>query len=157
MLPHRTEPGIYTLILLLPQAGQIKVGSLGVMDFAQGCYSYTGSARGVGGLKRIDRHIQVSKGIKKTRRWHIDYLLPHASFLDVFITKTTLNLECCIADAIGKRLVSVPGFGCTDCRCMSHLHYSGDMQEMRESVASAHLAAGSKGGLPGSFRRSEMD
>jgi len=141
MPPQRNEPGIYTLILSLPQAGQITVGSLGVIDFAQGYYSYTGSARGPGGLKRVDRHILVSEGIKKTRRWHIDYLLPSASFLDVSITKTTLNLECCIAEAIGKRLVPVPGFGCTDCRCISHLHYSGDLQKMREAVAFAHLAA----------------
>ena len=67
---------------------QIKVGSLGVMDFASGFYSYTGSARGSGGLKRVDRHILVSEGIKTTRRWHIDYLLPHTSFQEVFISKT---------------------------------------------------------------------
>lgn len=141
MQPQKNEPGIYTLILSLPQAGQIKVGSLGVMDFAGGFYSYTGSARGFGGLKRVDRHIQVLEGIKTTRRWHIDYLLPHTSFLEVFISKTRLDLECCIAKAIGKRLMPIPGFGCTDCRCMSHLHYSPYHGEMREAVASAHGAA----------------
>ena len=141
MQPQRNEPGIYTLILSLPLAGQIKVGSLGVMDFARGFYSYTGSARGSGGLKRVDRHILVSKGIKTTRRWHIDYLLPHTSFLEVFISKTCLDLECCIAKAIGKRLMPVPGFGCTDCRCISHLHYSPGLGEMREAVASAHDSA----------------
>ena len=140
MQPQRNEQGIYTLILSLPQAGQIKVGSLGVMDFASGFYSYTGSARGAGGLKRVDRHILVSKGIKTTRHWHIDYLLPHTSFLEVFISKTCLDLECCIAKAIGKRLMPVPGFGCTDCRCISHLHYSTSLGEMREAVASAHDA-----------------
>lgn len=111
------------------------------MDFAAGFYSYTGSARGPGGLKRIDRHILVSEGIKTTRRWHIDYLLPHAGFLEAFITKTTLDLECSIAEAIGKRLLPVPGFGCTDCRCMSHLHYSLHSGEMQEAVALAHSAA----------------
>jgi Uri superfamily endonuclease len=140
MQPQRNEPGIYTLILSLPQAGQIKVGSLGVIDFARGFYSYTGSARGAGGLKRIDRHILVSKGIKTTRRWHIDYLLPHAIFLEVFITKTTLDLECRIATAIGKRLLSVPLFGCTDCRCLSHLHYAQDLEEMLEAAALAHFS-----------------
>jgi len=141
MQPQKNEPGIYTLILSLPQAGQIKVGSLGVMDFARGFYSYTGSARGSGGLKRIDRHILVLEGIKTTRRWHIDYLLPHARFLEVFISKTTLDLECRIAKAMGKRLVPVPGFGCTDCRCKGHLHYSLDLGEMREVAAFAHFAA----------------
>jgi Uri superfamily endonuclease len=141
MHPQKNEQGIYTLILSLQDAGQIKVGSLGVMDFARGFYSYTGSARGPGGLKRIDRHIQVSEGIKTTRRWHIDYLLPHASILEVFITKTTLDLECRIANAIGKRLLPVPGFGCTDCRCISHLHYSQGLGVMREAVVSAHPEA----------------
>jgi endonuclease-3 len=111
------------------------------MDFARGFYSYTGSARGPGGLKRVDRHIQVLEGIKTTRRWHIDYLLPHAGFQGVFITKTTLDLECRIAEAIGKRLAHVPGFGCTDCRCISHLHYAQDLGEMRYAAAFAHCAA----------------
>ena len=140
MQPQINEPGIYTLILSLPQAGQIKVGSLGVIDFARGFYSYTGSARGTGGLKRIDRHIMVLEGIKTTRRWHIDYILPHAIFLEVFITKTTLDLECRIATAIGKRLLSVPLFGCTDCRCLSHLHYAQDLEEMLEAAALAHFS-----------------
>jgi Uri superfamily endonuclease len=140
MQPQRNEPGIYTLILSLPQAEQIKVGSLGVIDFVSGFYSYTGSARGPGGLKRVDRHIQVLEGIKTTRRWHIDYLLPHTHLEEVFITKTTRDLECSIAKAIGKRLMAVPRFGCTDCRCQSHLHYALDSQEMRAAAAAAHHA-----------------
>lgn len=141
MPPQRNEPGIYTIILSMPEERQIKVGSLGVMDFAGGFYSYTGSARGFGGLKRVDRHIQVSEGIRTTRRWHIDYLLPHASFQEVFVTKTSLDLECRIATSIGKRLMPMPGFGCTDCRCISHLYYSKDPAEMREAAAFAHSAA----------------
>ncbi len=140
MQPQRNEPGIYSLILFLPQARQIEVGSLDVIDFVSGFYSYTGSARGPGGLKRVDRHIQVLEGIKTTRRWHIDYLLPHTSLVEVFITKTTQDLECSIAKAIGKRLMAVPRFGCTDCRCQSHLHYALDPQEMRAVAAAAHHA-----------------
>jgi Uri superfamily endonuclease len=141
MQPQRNEPGIYTLILSLSQAEQIKVGSLGVIDFAGGFYSYTGSARGPGGLKRVDRHILVLEGIKTTRRWHIDYLLPHTSLEEVFITKTSLDLECSIAKAMGKQLMAVPRFGCTDCRCPSHLHYSLELQNMRDAAAAAHRAA----------------
>lgn len=141
MQPQRNEPGIYTLVLSLPQAGQIKVGSLGVIDFAAGFYSYTGSARGPGGLKRVDRHIQVLKGIKTSRRWHIDYLLPYTNLVEVFITKTTLDLECSIAKAIGKRLMAVPRFGCTDCRCYSHLHYAIELKEMQDATVTAHRAA----------------
>jgi Uri superfamily endonuclease len=141
MKPHVNEIGIYTLILSLPRAERIKVGSLGVINFSEGFYSYTGSARGFGGLKRIDRHILVSKGIKTARHWHIDYLLPCALFQEAFITKTDQDLECRIAKAIGERLMPVPNFGCTDCRCISHLHYAQDLGEMREAAAFAHYAA----------------
>jgi Uri superfamily endonuclease len=140
MQPQRNEPGIYTLILSLSQAEQIKVGSLGVINFAGGFYSYTGSARGPGGLKRVDRHILVMEGIKKIQRWHIDYLLPHTSLMEVFITKTTQDLECSIANALGKQLLPVPRFGCTDCRCQSHLHYSQELHKMRDATAAAHRA-----------------
>ncbi len=132
------EPGIYTIILSLGKAQEIEVGSLGVIAFASGYYAYTGSARGSGGCKRVDRHIQVMQGIKSTRKWHIDYLLPRAQFQEVFITKTSRNLECRIAEKIAERLVPVKGFGCTDCRCISHLHYSGDLQTMQEAVRLAH-------------------
>ncbi len=140
MQPQRNEPGIYSLILSLPHARQINVGSLGIIDFAAGFYSYTGSARGPGGLKRLDRHILVLEGIKRTRRWHIDYLLPQTSLVEVFITKTNQDLECSIARAMGKRLMAVPRFGCTDCRCPSHLHYALDLQEVRAAAAAAHRA-----------------
>ena len=141
MQPERDGKGIYTIIIFLPQARRIMVGSLGAMDFSRGYYSYTGSARGPGGLKRVDRHIQVSQGIKKTRRWHIDYLLPHCSFVEAIITRTEVDLECKIAQAIEERLEPQPRFGCSDCRCNSHLHYSESLQEMREVVALAHAAA----------------
>lgn len=141
MQPLGNGPGIYTLIIRLPKAEQISVGSLGPIDFPKGYYSYTGSARGPGGLRRVERHIRIIEGSKKTRRWHIDYLLPHCRFQDAIITRTVLDLECRIAGAIGEQLTAVPGFGCSDCRCTSHLHYSIDAEEIRRIVALAHAAA----------------
>jgi Uri superfamily endonuclease len=132
------EPGIYTLILYLETAREIKVGSFGPMVFSAGYYSYTGSARGSGGLKRVDRHLQVLHGERKTRRWHIDYLLPNTQFQELFITKTLRDLECQIARSIARKLEPMKGFGCTDCDCESHLHYSNDLQKMREAVRKAH-------------------
>jgi Uri superfamily endonuclease len=90
---------------------------------------------------RVDRHIQVLKGTKTTRRWHIDYLLPHTRLVEAFTTKTSRDLECIIAKAIGRRLLAVPRFGCTDCRCPSHLHYAQERQEMLAAVAAAHNEA----------------
>jgi Uri superfamily endonuclease len=138
MQPVCNEMGIYTLILRLEMAIQIKVGSLGATEFARGYYCYTGSAQGPGGLKRVDRHLQILNGIRSTRRWHIDYLLPNTCFQEVFITKTVADLECKIAKSISRKLKPVKGFGCTDCHCISHLHYSEDIKEMRETVRLAH-------------------
>lgn len=140
MQEHGKEPGIYTLILCLPGTERIEVGSLGGIHFPKGFYCYTGSARGPGGLKRLDRHAAVTKGINKTRRWHIDYLLPRCHWLQPVITRTDQDLECCIARAIGERLVCVPRFGCSDCRCASHLHYSEMEKEVREAVSLAHAS-----------------
>jgi endonuclease-3 len=131
------EPGIYTILLSLGKAQEIRVGALGVIAFAAGYYAYTGSARGSGGCKRVDRHIRVIQG-ESIRKWHIDYLLPRTDFQEVFITKTTLDLECRIASMIGERLRPVKGFGCTDCTCLSHLHYAEDLADMQEAVRLAH-------------------
>ncbi len=135
------EPGIYTIILSAPKKRRLAVGSLGIRDYPAGYYCYTGSGRGPGGLKRVDRHILHSRGKNKTRRWHIDYLLAHASVLEVYITRTSKNVECQIASAIGGTIPVVPGFGCTDCLCSGHLHYSVELPCLRDAVAQAHRAA----------------
>ena len=140
------DPGIYTLILHLDERHgtrmhEIRIGSLGVLEFAAGFYAYTGSARGPGGLRRVDRHIQVLEGKKNTRRWHIDYLLPNTIFQEVVITRTAQDLECRIARSIGETTQCVPKFGCSDCDCESHLHYSCDLPRLLESVRLAHSLA----------------
>ena len=140
MQKHGSEPGIYSLILCLPRSEQIEVGALGGIHFPEGFYSYTGSARGPGGLKRLDRHAAVMAGKSLTRRWHIDYLLPRCQWLQEVVTRTDLDLECPIARSIGERLLSVPRFGCSDCRCASHLHYSEKEEEMRQAVSMAHAS-----------------
>jgi len=132
------EPGIYTLLLRLDRAVEIAVGSLGRISFVEGYYAYTGSARGSGGLRRVERHLEVLSGTRTARRWHIDYLLPHARFQDVIVTPTAQDLECQIARRIAERLLPIPGFGCTDCRCISHLHYSMNLEEALGVVREAH-------------------
>jgi Uri superfamily endonuclease len=141
MQRHGREPGIYTLIIRLPRSEQITVGSLGRIFFPTGFYSYTGSARGPGGFKRLDRHAAIMEGGNKTRRWHIDYLLPRCELREAIITRTSQDLECLIAKAIGERLPPVPRFGCSDCHCISHLHYSETEEEVREAVSRAHASA----------------
>lgn len=132
------KPGIYTIILGLDKDMEIHVGSLGRLSFMKGYFAYTGSARGPGGVIRVRRHLDVLGGSNKARRWHIDYLLPNVSFEDVAITYTDKDLECAIARKIGSELEAIPGFGCTDCRCPSHLHFSTDIQRMYAIVERAH-------------------
>lgn len=132
------DPGIYTLILSVDKEREVHVGSLGRICFMKGYYAYTGSARGPGGLVRVERHLKVLSGISTARRWHIDYLLPNASFVGVAVTYTSDDLECAAARMIGSELKSIPGFGCTDCRCTSHLHFSENLEKMHEIVERAH-------------------
>lgn len=138
--PEYREPGIYTLLLHLERPTEIKVGSLDAFLFPAGYYSYTGSARGPGGLKRVARHMRVLKGMNSSRRWHIDHFLPYTALVEIFVVRTRQNLECCIAQRIGEALDPVKGFGCTDCRCVSHLHYSPELNRMREAISSSYAA-----------------
>jgi endonuclease-3 len=132
------EPGIYTLVLRLDEKQEVRVGSLGVILFPAGYYAYTGSARGPGGLKRVERHLEVLWGARRTQRWHIDYLLPFTSLEEAFITPTREDLECVIARRIEEVVLSIPSFGCTDCDCVSHLHYSAEKGELFCAVRRAH-------------------
>ncbi|MCX8206473.1 MAG: GIY-YIG nuclease family protein [Methanothrix sp.] len=130
--------GIYTLILDLEHGIRIRVGSIGEILFHAGSYAYTGSARGPGGFRRINRHVAVMNGENTTRRWHIDYLLPYVTLRDVITTATDMDLECEAARRIGINCVPVPRFGCTDCRCTSHLHYSASYTEVLSACREAH-------------------
>ncbi|MDM7933754.1 MAG: GIY-YIG nuclease family protein [Methanothrix sp.] len=137
----RPDSGIYSLVLELERGRGIEVGSLGMLSLSRGYYVYTGSARGPGGLKRVDRHLQIIQGRREARRWHIDHLLPFTSLQVAFVTRTSRDLECIIARAIGESLEAVGGFGCSDCRCGSHLHYSPELGRACEAAIGAHRAA----------------
>ena len=132
------DPGIYTLVLSLGRAREIEVGSLGIVQFVEGYYSYTGSARGPGGLKRLEQHKRVLLGASSVRRWHIDYLLPYTSLVDAVVTRTSADLECRIAKRIGSELKVVLHFGSTDCLCPGHLHFSISLDQIQDVVRRAH-------------------
>jgi len=125
--PQSKEPGIYTLILRLDRGREIEVGSLGALSLARGYYCYTGSAQGPGGLGRVDRHLQVLRGIKTVKRWHIDYLLEHARIVSAFaLSGAPKEGECELARHLAQKEgaeILVKGFGSSDCACDSHLVY----------------------------------
>ncbi len=121
--------GSYVLLIRLGTAKRIRIGRLGIMAFRPGFYAYVGSA--MGGLEaRVARHL----GSRKRLFWHIDYMLQHAEILEVFRIESGKRLECAISKALTERLGSVPGFGCSDCGCGSHLFYSPEKKHIRDSI-----------------------
>ncbi|KCZ71196.1 hypothetical protein ANME2D_03231 [Candidatus Methanoperedens nitroreducens] len=116
--------GAYVLILRLDNDVDIQVGKLGEFKFKKGFYAYVGSAHGTGGFKRVTRHLNVSSGINSTRKWHIDYLLPYSGVVCAVLLPTNNDIECPVAKSIGEFCSEIPGFGCSDCSCPSHLFFT---------------------------------
>ena len=128
------DKGIYCLILKNPSC-KVSIGALGVCHFAGGWHCYVGSAQGPGGLLRLERHLRLAERKDKTPKWHIDYLLTDSRFTLVFaLSAPTMEaLECKFAAAIGDP--GVPGFGCSDCTCRTHLFYRS--HDPREEIETA--------------------
>jgi Uri superfamily endonuclease len=110
--------GVYVLVVSVAESVCVRIGSLGRMSFRRGLYAYVGSGQ-VGLEKRVARHL---RRVKK-RFWHIDYLLGSgvARVVGVFWEEGEKSEECRVAGVLGERGVPVVGFGCSDCRCKSHL------------------------------------
>lgn len=116
------DKGIYCLIFKNP-ACTVRVGALGPVAFEAGWHIYVGSALGSGGIARLERHIVLSQTKDKRPKWHVDYLSVSTSFSlsSAVHALTEERLECRLATALGGE--HVPGFGCSDCECTSHLLY----------------------------------
>ena len=114
--------GTYCLCISLRRELELDIGALGMIRFDPGQYVYVGSA--LNGLEaRVRRHLRTSRGDYRATHWHIDYLLrePEAEIGGVYVLLSDLREECRIAREIMKLGASVKGFGCSDCRCESHL------------------------------------
>jgi len=115
----RDDTGVYLLVLELPQARSTVVGALGRIDFRPGWYVYAGSGK-KNLSARVARHLRTGKAL----HWHVDYLVAQAGKKKAYPIRTHGDLECRLAgDIAGIADASVPGFGCSDCRCPSHLFY----------------------------------
>ncbi|NIV75661.1 MAG: DUF123 domain-containing protein [Gammaproteobacteria bacterium] len=116
----RAEPGTYALILRNSSATRLHIGALGRIDPEPGYYIYVGSAFGPGGVRaRVARHLRRTKAC----HWHIDYLSGLCSPIAVWYSHGGERLEHEWAQALCdmSAMSAVKGFGCTDCRCHSHL------------------------------------
>ena len=110
--------GVYVLVINVSKDIQEKIGGLGIIKFPKGTYAYVGSAQN-NLEKRVTRH----RSKKKKMFWHIDYLLNNefANVTKVFCKKAGKSEECEIANNLNKTENIIPKFGCSDCRCKSHL------------------------------------
>jgi sugar fermentation stimulation protein A len=115
-----SDRGSYLITLEIPRTRNIETGALGTLRYEAGWYVYAGSAQ-KNLSRRVSRHL---RRFRKKRRWHIDYLGPHAAQVRAWPVCSYRNLECDLAGALesmGGR--GIPGFGSSDCRCKSHLFY----------------------------------
>jgi Uri superfamily endonuclease len=111
-----TMKGSYCLVIDVPKNMKIKIGSLGFILFEKGTYIYVGSAMN-GIQQRVNRHLST----KKKNYWHIDYLLSKAKIKQIWIKPSNKKEECFIAKRFEKVFQPVKKFGCSDCKCNSHL------------------------------------
>ena len=126
--------GIYCLVFQNPRVSS-SVGALGELEFSPGWNIYVGSALGNAGFSRVRRHIRLSAVKDRKPRWHVDYLLisPYFILEAVFCGETSGRLECRLAGLLAGG--GVPGFGCSDCRCTSHLLWR--KEDPRDEIFSA--------------------
>ena len=128
-------PGDYVLVLESADQEEFQVGKLGKMQLQPGFYLYAGSARGPGGLQaRLKRHLRAAGD----PHWHIDYLRQRSKILEIWISQDPRQLEhrsAGVLSGLKGFLEPRPGFGASDCRCFSHLFFSGRRPEIREFQA----------------------
>jgi sugar fermentation stimulation protein A len=111
------DSGCYIFIVRLPEEQAIDIGSKGSMVFKKGYYLYVGSAKN-SLSKRLERHRRK----RKRFHWHIDYLRTFCEPHEAIAIRTTADLEHELAGAVSAIADwQIPGFGCSDCSCPSHL------------------------------------
>lgn len=123
------NPGTYVLSLQSDQRRSLRVGRREVV-IESGYYLYVGSAFGPGGVRaRISRHNRCSK----PKHWHVDYLREVSILLRAWISYQSNRLEHVWANRLLNEpgLEAVTGFGCSDCRCDSHLFFASELPDLK--------------------------
>ncbi len=136
----KKNKGNYCLIISNKRDSNIKVGAKGMMFFKKGYYVYVGSA--LNSLdKRIERHISE----EKKKHWHVDYLLldKNTKIKEVIFTYSTKKIECEISNEINKTSDGyIELFGCSDCKCLSHLYYFNSYENALDSSVNSYEKLG---------------
>ena len=121
--------GIYVLIIQINKTIHPKIGALGELTFTPGLYAYVGSAQNNLEL-RVKRHLRKEKRLF----WHIDYLLNNeaAKIIDTYYRHGGKPKECHIANILAQNGEPITGFGCSGCRCRSHLFRAENFNFLRK-------------------------
>jgi Uri superfamily endonuclease len=128
-MAKRDRGGSYILVIHLPGETRLSTGRLGEIIFRPGYYAYVGSAmRGFG--SRLPHHLRKNP----KPHWHIDYLLQTASVERIMTFESDTRQECAIAGFLMQQLEYIPGFGCSDCKCKSHLFYAIKADRLQKST-----------------------
>ncbi len=122
---------IYILIIQVSSDINVNIGAVGERAFAKGLYAYVGSAQ-TNMEQRVKRHLRI----KKRKFWHIDYLLYNAAakIIKVFFKEGNKTEECKTAKSLSEKSKPIDGFGCSDCKCKSHLFYIEDYRFLKETM-----------------------
>lgn len=118
--------GSYGIVIWLEKDQQIEVGKLGLVDFKEGYYIYVGSALNGQLGNRTLRHTKPAH--MKKKHWHIDFFLTHDStHIDrIFLIPSQVKYECEVANVFSQdAFYGIKRFGCSDCKCKSHLLFYG--------------------------------
>ena len=135
----KSKPGTYALVLRSDASTCTRIGRWGYLNVRPGYYIYVGSALGPGGvLARVSRHCREHK----IKHWHIDYLREYAIIESVWYSHSPIRLEHSWAEAVAKLNETEPvkGFGCSDCRCNSHLFFSASEPELSRFAAAVRIS-----------------
>jgi len=132
LLEELVDSGVYQIAFCLKRSVRRRVGALGELEFAAGLWVYTGSARRAL-RKRVARHMSR----KKTKRWHIDYLLGPGEVVAARAFGCGEVGECAAHGELAAVFEEGPrGFGSSDCSCRSHLVHVGEKGLLPEGFLS---------------------
>lgn len=131
--------GCYCLIINVNCKKTIKIGKRLKIPFKKGYYVYVGSA-----MNSLDARLKRHLSDEKKLHWHIDYLLKEAEVTDAIYNESGRKIECALSQSIAMRSYGIKGFGCSDCKCESHLYYFKNRKEAIESVLDAYDSIAAK-------------
>ena len=136
MKTKQPDKGNYCLIINMKKDCTIKIGAKGNINFKKGYYVYIGSA-----LETLSHRIKRHLSNDKKKHWHADYILlnKNTEVKEVIYTYCTKKIECEIASKIKEYATDyIKNFGCSDCKCISHLYYFNSYGDALKSSVSSY-------------------